>query len=166
MLIEDVIKEGGKIIKNPFSKEYFIKCDDTTFYEIRNKYPSNTLIRCYEENTLDTETLKDVLADLTSKYNLRYALYSFHPLITIFLLVLEGSIDVKDFIENILTRTGIVRGIICVNDKQPIFFEKGKIDKKRTALTNKNKIIDHEDIIDLKIILNTTSSIEELLEKI
>lgn len=160
--IEDFINNGGLIIKHPYLDRYLVKGKKEDINKIKDKID---VIVCSEENVYKEGEVENVLEDLAEKYKIKIVLHSFHPLIVYLLFITDDPdfVDVDDVIRTIITRTSIVRGFIFINGRDCVPFSKEIVIREET---DNERVITEDDILNLKILLNTVKNIDELIEKL
>lgn len=163
--IKDFINNGGLIIKHPYLDRYLVKGRKEDINKIKDKVD---IIVCTEENIYKEEELENVLEDLSEKYKIKVVLYSFHPLLVSFLFITNNpnSIDIDDIIRTIISRTSIVRGFISINGENCVPFSKEIVMERKKEEIDNERVITEDDILNLRILLNTAKSFEELIKKL
>lgn len=162
-IIKKIFEKGGLLIKHPTKDKFLVKGNA----EIYNLLRENKIdyIICEKENNLNIQEIQNLFDDLSIKYKIDKVLLSYHPLLCMFLIISDDEIDEEDLISFIISRTSIIRGGISINNQPFIFFS------ANTSTEDNNKdierdIISNDDIINLKILLNTVSNFNELIEKL
>ena len=161
---KELISKGGYIIKHPLSNRYLVKGDKDVIKKLKSKVD---IIVCESENTYREGELESVFEDLIEKYKIDAVFYSFHPLLVNILLITNNAedLDVDELIAIIISRTSIVRGCISINGETIVPFSR-EVVMERDKIKEKDTIITEDDILNLVILLNTTNSVEELIEKL
>jgi hypothetical protein len=169
-ILSMLIEKGVLIIKHPLYNKYLVKGDKESYKILREN--NIDFIVCEEENILSEEKLKITFENIYNKYKIDKVLFFFDPLLCFIFLVIEQKEveqeDIVNIIDIITSKTGIIRGIISINGQENIPFskEKNMKEKNKKEINIEEKAITKDDIINLRILLNTSKSIDELLEKL